>query len=261
MTIDWGKELITLGLTPATWNETLKTIENKLSSEDWKTFSRLHKSFASYRTDHTLCRFYNFVFKHDLQIEINQHRFSRMVGILNGLATVLEPGKKILEIGAGTGLIAQIIQQHFSPSVYSVHDMCSEVSLYLSKQGFKTLPSPNPESTPTPTPAFDSPPNSFNFIICADSLGEINADDDDQLSESSPLTETEFVTAFEERYGIAQKLSAWKNNLAADGKVFLWEPLKHRRAWEGLRLGLNQEGWKANLHSAPHSVPFLELSF
>ncbi len=244
------KELRESGLSPGAWKDSLAKIQARLSPGDWDRFSRLHRNFVGYRNEDTLARFYGFAFSRDLQFDINAHRFARLSGILESLAESIEPGQTILDIGAGSGLIAGVVKRCLAPSAYVVQDPCPDIRDSLACQGFSVLPHPAPSLPP------DRP---FDRILCIDSLGEVNADEDGMLSETAEISAGDYAVMLEERYGIAQKLRPWRPYLAQQGRVLIWEPLKHRRAWEALSTLLLEEGWIPEFHAHRPQTPYLEL--
>lgn len=244
------KELRESGLAPGSWNDALAKVKAKLSPDDWDKFSRLHRNFAGYRTEDTLSRFYSFAFSRGLQLEINGHRFARLAGIIESLTKVIDPGHALLDLGAGAGIIAGILQRGLKPAAYVVQDPCAGIRDFLVRSGFSVLPHPPPLLPPERT---------FDRILCVDSLGEVNADEDGMLSETAEIEAGEYADLFEQRYGIVQKLHPWRAYLAKEGRVFIWEPLKHKRAWETLSALLKEAGWITEFHAHRPNPPFLEL--
>jgi SAM-dependent methyltransferase len=250
MAIDFEQELIGYGLSPGTWKDSLGIIKGALSPVDYDKFSRLHRNFIGYRSPETHARFYGFVFSHDLHLEINRQRFTRLSGILRLLALEIAPGQSILDIGAGTGIVGSLIKRHLNPKEYVVQDPCPEVRSWLENQGFSVLDEVQSK---------DAGKKTFDLLLCIDSLGEVNADEDSILSETSDISENEFAQLFEQRYGMVQKLSLWKPFIAPAGRILLWEPFKHNRAWEALTKLLPSEGWHPSLRSDQDGRPFLEI--
>ena len=248
-TVDADKELKSCGLMPGSWKDSLVAIKLGLSPADWDRFSRLHRSFISYNSPDTLSRFYRFVFTHGLHLEINRPRFARLAGILTVLAEEIPAGISILDLGAGSGLIASIVKQQQAPANYTVQDTCADVRAFLVKKDFAVLPHPAPAVPDIP----------FDLILCVDSLGEVNADEDGQLSENSEAESTEFAILMEQRYGILEKLDPWKVYLKPQGRVLFWEPFKHNRVWEALVSLLEGADWKVVRRSDASGRPFLEL--
>ncbi len=235
---------------PGSWKESLDSIRGWLSPLEWETFSRLHRNFVGYRSNDTLNRFYGFVFSQNLQNEINRPRFGRLSGVLQILLEEIPPGLSILDIGAGSGLIATLLKRGRSPSPYVVQDICKEARQFLSLQGFDVLTEPVPRV----------PAQKFDRIISVDSLGEVNADEDEFLSEASSLTEIEYSIMMEERYGLGLKLEGWKSYLKPNGRFFFWEPFKHARAWKTLENLLISSGWKVQLRCESTRQAYLELT-
>jgi SAM-dependent methyltransferase len=257
-------DLRALGLHPASWPQTLETLKAKLPKQDWETFSRLHRNFTGYRSESTLSRFYGFVFSRGLQWDINAYRFGRLKAVLTDLLPELSPGLAILDIGAGSGIIATLIQRRFAPRAYVAQDPCAEVRDELAAQGFTVLPHPAPALPPAlggaaPSPADAKGAAGFDLLLCVDSLGEVNGDDDGQMTKPDTLDPAELADMLEQRYGFAQKLEPWKPYLAAGGRVLLWEPIPYQNAMEALAQRLRTEGWEAALHAPAPGRNYLEL--
>ncbi len=248
--VDMDQELICHGLNPGTWKDAERVIKGVLSVAEWDTFRRLHRNFVGYRSTNTSDKFYGFVFSHDLHMEVNRHRFDRLSQILHSLSIEVKPGQSILEVGAGAGIIADLIKKQNTSVTYMVQDPCKEVRNFLERKGLSVLEHPAPSRPPV---------DPFDLILCVDSLGEVNSDEDDLLSENSPIKDADFPLLLEERYGIAQKLHAWKPYLAPHGRVLFWEPFKHNRAWNALAKFLQSEGWKTSTSKVLASPAYLEL--
>jgi hypothetical protein len=247
--MDAAEELQRQGVSPKTWPEVMAAVKASLDPAAWETFSRLHKNFTGYRSESTLNRFYAFVFSHGLQREVNGFRHGRLLGILTDLVRELAPGLAILDVGAGAGIIAGAVIRHFAPKAYVVQDACAGVRDELKAQGLTVLPHPAP-AAPEGGP--------FDLLICADSLGEINADDDGRLANPLAVDPGELPDMLEERYGFAEKLRPWRAYLAPGGRILLWEPFAYRGVWEALAVSLGRAGWQARL-SGETGRPYLEL--
>jgi hypothetical protein len=244
------QELIEYGLSPGTWQDSLAVIKSVLAPKDWEQFNRLHRNFVGYRTEETLKRFYGFVFTHDLHLEINRQRFRRIAGIISVLDQEVQSGLNILDIGAGSGIIAHWLIKHKTPVAYTVQDSSPGVRTFLADQGFSVLADATPEN-PVAGP--------FDLLLCIDSLGEVNADEDGMLSETSSLNETDYSLVLEERYGLVMKLKFWKPYLAKKGRLLFWEPFKHARPWKSLNFLVNQDGWKSTFKEDESGRPYLIL--
>ncbi len=248
--VDTEKELVFYGLNPGTWKDAERVIKGVLSPTDWDTFNRLHRNFVGYRSISTSDKFYGFVFSHDLHMEINRHRFRRLSQILQVLSLEVNPAQSILEVGAGAGILADLIKKQNASVTYMVQDQCKEVQGFLERKGLPVLEHPTPARPPV---------EPFDLILCVDSLGEVNSDEDDLLYENSPVKDADFPLLLEERYGIALKLHSWKPYLAPSGRVLFWEPFKHQRAWNALTKLLQSEGWKVSTGKVLSAPAYLEL--
>lgn len=245
------EELLALGLKPMAWDEVLKAVQEKLGPADRDLFLRHHRNFVGYLSQDTLERFYAFVFSHDLHLEVNGFRFHRIEGILEILLSRIVPGQCILDVGAGAGLIAAILLNRCMPKTYVTQDLCRGARDFLLSMGFAVLPHPAPERPPG---------GLFDLILCADSLGEINSDDQGALAGPDPAGAGDLSRMIAERYGFAEKLEPWKSYLAEGGKVFLWEPIARRKAWEAIGTDLEKNGWKTRLHGDMPRHSYLELT-
>lgn len=247
--MDVKDEMQALGLAPMSWDEAATAAKEKLPPADRATFHRLHNNFTGYNSPETLNRFYGFVFSRGIQFEINNFRFPRLEGILQSLLPLLKPEHSILDLGAGSGIISTLILKNVHPRALVLQDPCREVRDYLLSMGFSVLPHPAPAS----------PPDRFDRILAVDCLGELNSDEDDSLlnGDGSLLDRIRLV---EQAYGFGQKLEAWKSYLAPEGQILLWEPIRHRSAWEAIQGHLLDYGWKVELFGDNPKNTHLRLS-
>lgn len=244
-------ELLALGLKPMTWPEVLKAVQERLSPTDHDRFLRLHKNFVGYISQGTLDRFYGFVFSHGIQLEINGFRFNRIESILAVLLPLIKPGQSILDVGAGAGIAATVILKQAMTRSYVTQDPCREVRDHLMSSGFSVLPHPPP----------NPPPNGrFDLILCMDSLGEVNSDEDGTLANPDKVEGESLSLLIEERYGFSQKLEVWKPYLSPGGRVLVWEPIAQRRVWEAMERTLTEKGWKTRLQGDAPRHSYLELT-
>ncbi|HKP97408.1 MAG TPA: methyltransferase domain-containing protein [Fibrobacteria bacterium] len=250
--IDLERELQSQGLSPKTWPMVLESLKAGLPAADWEKFSRLHGNFTGYRSENTSSRFYGFVFSRGLHLDVNNFRYARLMSILKDLLPEIPPGISILDVGAGAGIIASIVRRHCAPRSLVLQDPCREVRDALSARGFAVLPHPAPAAP-------EGKEGGFDLLLCIDSLGEINSDDDGALAKPGDTAPGELAEMLEERYGFTQKLRPWKPYLAPGGRVLLWEPFAYQTAMESLALSLREGGWNVNLHSRAPGRNYLEL--
>lgn len=246
---DASAELRRQGLAPLAWKNSLSAIQARLSPAEMERFSRAHKNFVGYRSESTLDRFYGMVFRLGLQNEVNGYRFDRLAGILEDAFAAVAPGESILDVGAGGGYLGAILVRLRAPRAYVAYDPISAVRDGLAAQGLSVLPHP-----PPPRPEWP-----FDAILCADSLGEINADDDGALARPDLVPPGELPELLEQRYGFAQKLAPWKAYLAPTGRILLWEPFAYPEAFAAVALHLGACGWNAAVRSRAPGRNYLEI--
>lgn len=246
---DMALELRRQGLEPLAWKDALAAIQSRLSPADMERFSRAHRNFVGYRTESTLARFYGTVFGFGVQHLVNGNRFGRLTGILEDLCDEIVPGLAILDVGAGAGYVAAALLRHRAPEAYVAYDPVAAVRDELSAQGLETLPHPPPLAAA----------GTFDVILCVDSLGEVNADDDGSLSRADGIAAEDLPEVLEQRYGFAEKLAAWKPFLASGGRILLWEPFTYPEAFAALAALLAARGWKAEIRSRAPGRNYLEI--
>lgn len=244
------EELLALGLKPMTWDEAVAAAKEKLPQADRSDFLRHHRNLVEYVSEATLNRFYGFVFSRGISAEINGFRFKRLENILEVLLPALSPGLSLLDVGAGAGIPGAVLLKHAHPRRYVAQDPCREARDHLQSLGFTVLPHPAPR---VPVDGF------FDRILCLDSLGELNADDQGELLDPGRTPEDR-VRLVEQLYGFGQKLEPWKPYLAGSGKVLLWEPIRHHGAWVAIQDHLRGYGWTSRFHGTAPSDSYLELT-
>jgi SAM-dependent methyltransferase len=242
-------ELRRQGLRPLAWDEALASIRARLSPADMERFSRAHRNFVGYRSESTLTRFYGAVFALGVQHEVNGYRFGRLAAVLEDLCAEVPPGQAILDVGAGAGYVAAALLRHRAPKAYVAYDPVPAVRDELLAQGLAALPHPPPFKPETP----------FDAILCVDSLGEVNSDDDGSLSRPEGIAAEDLAEQMEQRYGFAQKLAAWKPYLAPGGRILLWEPFAYPEAFTALAALFGAHGWKAETRSRAPGRNYLEI--
>jgi SAM-dependent methyltransferase len=246
---DAEAELRRQGLAPRTWKQALEDIKAKLSPADMERFSRSHRNFVAYRSETTLARFYDTVFTLGLQNEVNGYRFARLSAVLTDLLDETQAGLSILDIGAGAGFVAAALLRHRAPLKLFAYDPVAAVRDELTARGFSVLPHPPPVK----------PASTFDLILCVDSLGEINSDDDGSLLRPDGATAEELPDLLEQRYGFAHKLAFWKPYLAPEGRILLWEPFAYPEAMAAVASHLAASGWNAQVRSRAPGRNHLEI--
>ena len=235
------------GLSPLTWEEVLAIVEQKLTPTETQTFQRLHRAFAAYPVAHTVRGFYDFAAQRDLLPLLAGFRFDRLVNIAGALSTFDFTGKRVLDYGAGGGYLAAYLRALGAEVV--VDDHSATTLRRLEQYGHKLLG----ENT-----------NAFDVILCADSLGEINADEDDWLATPENLDDPDYPRELEARYGFAEKLAGFQDpagraRLAPGGSILIFEPIPLPHFWTGAARALEAAGWSAEL-LGPHPVMGLKLT-
>lgn len=225
------------GLAPLAWNEILARVEQKLTPTESQTFQRLHRAFAAYPAAHTVRAFYDFAAQRDLLGLLAGFRFDRLVDLAGALSTQALAGRRVLDYGAGGGYLAGYLRA--AGAEVTVADFSPATLLRLETFGYPAL-------------AGDAPPvPDFDLILCADSLGEVNADEDDWLAAPENLEDPNYPAELNARYGFAEKLAPLKSRLAPDGFVLLFEPVRHPHFWQGATRALESAGWTAEVLTAP----------
>ncbi len=237
------------GLVPMTWEQVLSETREKLAPSAWREFQKRQDIFVRYGSEENLARYYGFVYKHGLQGLLACYRFHRIRSILCDLAANLKPELRILDVGAGAGYLASIITDRFHPRSYVVQDIVPEIRDYLARKKFAVLPHPPPKN----------PPGQFDLILCVDSLGELNSDDNDDLEVALDSQSRRVPELLEDHYGFAHKLETWKAYLAPDGKILIWEPFSRQAVWNALAPLLQTKGWKATPCGSDSEVRYLKL--
>jgi SAM-dependent methyltransferase len=222
------------GLSPLTWDEVLLRTERQLTPVEAGTFQRLHRALAAYPTAHTVRSFYDFAAGRGLLPLLASFRFDRLVNITAALALQNLSGKKVLDFGAGSGALAGPLVS--GGAIVVATDFSSATLRHLEARGLRTVDGEHlGEEAP------------FAVILCADSLGEIHADEDDWLSNPVNLDHPDFPGELEARYGFAEKLSGLRPLLAENGVILIFEPVALSHFWQGAARALEASGWKSEV--------------
>ena len=231
------------GLEPLAWDEVLRRVES-LPDGVADEFTRRHRAFVAYPTEHTARAFYDFIARQGLHALLASHRFDRLVAIaaqVSPLLRDLPPDRaRVLDVGAGGGFLARWLVEELRDSrgaTLSVTDLSPATLDALAAQDFQAAGASN---------------DSFDLILCADSLGEVHADEDEWLADPAHEDDPGFGEELEARYGLAHKLAALRPRLAprASGfpsRVALFEPAPQAHFWRGAARLLEGEGWSAKI--------------
>ena len=222
------------GLAPLDWREVLSRIEQKLTPPETQTFQRLHRAFAAYPAAHTVRAFYDFAAQRDLLPLLASFRFDRLVNLAGALSTYSFAGKRVLDFGAGGGYLAAYLRA--LGAEVAVADHSTATLRRLEALGHTVL---------------EENAAAFDFILCADSLGEINADEDEWLATPENAEDPEYPRELEARYGFAEKLAPLLPLLAAGGSLLLFEPVSQPHFWRGAAQALEPSGWTAEVLDGP----------
>jgi SAM-dependent methyltransferase len=224
------------GLEPLEWDEILRRVEAALGAEAGE-FERRHRAFAAYPTEHTARAFYDLVARRGLHPLLASHRFERLAAIAESLRSLPLDGARALDVGAGGGFLAGWLRE--AGARVTVSDLSPLTEEALAAQGFALSRNASPDAR-------------FDLILCADSLGEVNADEDEWLADAANAEDPRFAAELEARYGFAEKLAALRPRLAphASGfpsRVMLFEPAPQAHFWRGAARLLEGEGWSAKI--------------
>jgi SAM-dependent methyltransferase len=229
------------GLEPLSWEDVLLRIEQKLTTSEAETFKRLHRAFTAYPTPHTARGFYDFSAEHELLPLLAGFRFDRLASLGAALAPSLDPvpaGLRVLDVGAGGGWLAAWLRVVQGARV-SCLDLSPASRRALAARGFATFDDAN---------AAAASDERFDLVLCADSLGEIHADEDDWLADPENAESPDYAEELEARYGFAAKLEDLRPLLAPAGEIRLFEPVPLAHFWHGAARALEARGWRAEVN-------------
>ncbi len=230
-------ELDALRLQALSWEKVLRNIETRLSPADFVRFQRLHSGFVHYRSPRSVEKFYGFIFSHALQDELLRFRRPRLERIGAGLFAALNKADSVLEVGAGSGIWGELLKRLNPEVTYAAYDACAEAREFLRSQGFEVSECERTDRR-------------FGVLLCADSLGEENSDEDAWLAEPKNQESPDYPDVLEERYGIIRKLKPWSAHLQPGGRLLLWEPFPTAAFFEAMGKLLRREGWSPAIREA-----------
>jgi SAM-dependent methyltransferase len=227
-------------LEPLSWEEALLRLEQKLTTAGAETFKRLHRAFVAYPTAHTARSFYDFAAEQGLLPLLACFRFARLASLGSALAAAVASkpaGLRVLDVGAGGGWLAAWLRAEGAR--VACLDLSPAARRALAARGFETFDD---------AAAAAASGERFDLLLCADSLGEIHADEDDWLADPANAGSPAYAEELEGRYGFAEKLEAFRPLLAPDGEILLFEPVPQPHFWHGAALALNARGWRAEVN-------------
>jgi SAM-dependent methyltransferase len=224
------------GLKPLKWDEVLRAVETRLPPPDRALFLRRHRNFTSYPAEQTCRAFYDFIGARGLTDLLASFRFHRLCRLGDCLSSLSLRGRSVLDLGAGGGYLSGYLREELGADV-SLTDWSPESLRRLKEMDFKTFTGPADAELQG---------KSFDLILCADSLGETNSDEDDWLSDPRNSNDPGYDRELEQRYGFAQKLEPWRPFLTG-GSVLLFEPVQLPLFWEGAAASLRRFRWKAGV--------------
>jgi SAM-dependent methyltransferase len=226
-----------MGLAPLHWDEVVTQAKQRLPDEKIQQFLRYHRNFIAYPTEATLIRFYGFAYGEGLGDLLAKFRFDRLTRLMAWLEMQIPMDVRILEVGAGTGRILHWLQSQKQPKRLSATDLAPGASHYW------------PAGVAEPMEK-----ESFDILLCLDSLGECHADEDDTIKTMGANSLEEMASIIEQRYGFAVKLNPLRRYLEPHSRLLLAEPIPYPLFWKALAMGLQQEGWAAEIISLPKGV-------
>ncbi len=218
------------GWHPLTWDEVTQEVRTRLEARTFTDFERLHRSFTAYPTFRTLEKFYGFCYSSKLGDLLVGYRFHRLTRLLFWLHRNMSKGERVLDIGSGTGTVARWLRNHKSPAEIAAVDRVPEAEGLWSQWARPPLPD-----------------ETFSLLLCFDSLGEVNSDDDDALQAHSPSDLPGLFAQIENRYGFTAKLEPWLSRLQPGGCIWLSEPIADEKFWQAMHWGWSQKGWICTL--------------
>lgn len=228
------------GVEPLAWEDVLRRVETRLAPADAAAFARAHRAFVAYPAEHTARAFYDLAARHDLLGLLAGARHARLAAILAAVAEdVAAAGTRAraaraLDVGAGGGFAAAWLRDVLGMTVRAT-DLSPATAARLDGLGFGA---PDPGET-------------FDLVLCADSLGEVHADEDDWLADPANADDAGYADELEARYGFASKLEPLRARLAPGGVVVLFEPVPQPHFWRGAARALEAAGWAADLRTTP----------
>ena len=261
--------LTELGVRPQSWDQVVAEISLRLGPAGLENFRRHHQNYTGYPTPDTLTRFYNFVYAHGLGDLLVNFRAHRIAAILPHLNTQVTPGLRILEQGAGTGTLLQWIKTHKAPQELLAIDFAHEAQAY-----FDPLEIPFQVWAKNEKPTNSPLSSTYDLVICADSLGELHADEEGELrkavivwsqlnakgkSKALAAQNELIIDLFEERYGYTEKIIACAGLWVTTGSLLFFEPFTQPALQFALETRLNRQGFRISRLNSPGETVALRI--
>lgn len=232
------------GLEPLSWEQTLLGVEQKLTTQGAETFKRLHRAFTAYPTAHTARSFYDFAAEQGLLPLLACFRFARLASLGAALDAWLpappapREALRVLDVGAGGGWLADWLRETRGARVACL-ELSPAARRALAARGFETFDDAAQAAASGAR---------FDLLLCADSLGEIHADEDDWLADPANAESPHYADELEARYGFAAKLEPLRALLAPEGAALLFEPVPLAHFWQGAARALEAGGWSVEVN-------------
>ncbi len=211
----------------ADWEVRLKDISG---TEVFQKIKTAQKRFSEYKSTALLKKMYSLILGSGGIYEVNIPRRNRLETIAQLLDEYIPPSQSVLDWGAGSGLLSLAIQRKLNPENYWVWDICPDFQYHLESLGFK----------------WDEGGQGLDLVLCLDSLGECNSDEDQSLKNALMEKRPEGGELIESHYGFLEKITPLLERLLPNGQLFLIEPIYMDVFWESLRNFLSIRGLNAH---------------
>jgi|GEM_PF-6489258 len=196
-----------------------------------RIFEELLKAYQEYPSQFTLQRFYGFLFERKLAPFLDQGRqgrWAQLKPVLNEayktcFTQTHRVPKSLLDVGCGTGTYTDNLRKEWGVEAHgvTVNDLCPQAQAHaVLFYNFKPLAFKMGAETPRESQ------QTFDLILCIDSLCEINSDQDNYLADALKNNEADYIEdLLIGHYGIVHKIKNWIKFLGPEGRIFFSEPI------------------------------------